>query len=278
MAVELSVAVRPGEVRARGVSRRFRIFHERNATLKETLMRGRRSRHTDLWALRGVNIEAAPGESLGIVGENGSGKSTLLKLLAGIIPPHEGTVGVGGGVASMLELGAGFHPDFTGRENVYMNAAIQGSPAARSTRAWNDHRVLGARVVHRQPGAHLFVGHVHAARVRGRLARRLRRAPAGRGAHDRRRGLPAQVPAAHLRVPAGRRDHALRLPRRRSGQARLRPGHAARARRDSGRREAGNVLATYGAGLARAQSARPRGARGRPDEWGAGAWPSPPSA
>jgi len=120
------VPVRPGEVRARGLSRRFRIFHERNATLKETLMRRRRSRHTDLWALRGVDLEVAPGDSVGIVGENGSGKSTLLKLLAGIIPPHEGTVEVGGAVASMLELGAGFHPDFSGRENVYMNAAIQG--------------------------------------------------------------------------------------------------------------------------------------------------------
>lgn len=89
-------------------------------------MRGRRSRHTDLWALRRVDLDVAPGEALGIVGENGSGKSTLLKLLAGIIPPHEGTIEVGGRVASMLELGAGFHPDFTGRENVYMNAAIQG--------------------------------------------------------------------------------------------------------------------------------------------------------
>ena len=89
-------------------------------------MRGRRSRHTELWALRGVDIDVAAGEALGIVGENGSGKSTLLKLLAGIIPPHEGTIEVGGRVASMLELGAGFHPDFTGRENVYMNAAIQG--------------------------------------------------------------------------------------------------------------------------------------------------------
>jgi ABC-type polysaccharide/polyol phosphate transport system ATPase subunit len=113
------------------VSRRFRIFHERNATLKEALMRGRRGRYTELWALRDVSVSVEPGEALGIVGENGSGKSTLLKLLAGIIPPHEGRVAVGGRIASMLELGAGFHPDFTGRENVYLNGSIYGLSRAR---------------------------------------------------------------------------------------------------------------------------------------------------
>jgi ABC-2 type transport system ATP-binding protein len=125
-------------VRVRGAARRFRIFHERNATLKEALMRGRRSRYTELWALRGVDVDVAPGESLGVVGENGSGKSTLLKLMAGIIPPHAGTVAVGGRVASMLELGAGFHPDFTGRENVYMNAAILGLSRRDVTRRMDE--------------------------------------------------------------------------------------------------------------------------------------------
>jgi ABC-type polysaccharide/polyol phosphate transport system ATPase subunit len=116
----------PGEIRVRDVSRRFRLLHERNATLKETVLRGRRSRYTELWALRGVDLDVAPGESLGVVGENGSGKSTLLKLLAGIFPPDSGSIRVGGRIASMLELGAGFHPDFTGRENVFLNAAIHG--------------------------------------------------------------------------------------------------------------------------------------------------------
>lgn len=108
------------------VSRRFRVTHERNATLKETLIRGRRAAYTELWAVRDVSLRVAPGEAVGIVGRNGSGKSTLLKLLAGILPPHAGTVSAGGTVAAMLELGAGFHPDFTGRENVFMNAAIHG--------------------------------------------------------------------------------------------------------------------------------------------------------
>jgi ABC-type polysaccharide/polyol phosphate transport system ATPase subunit len=118
--------VRPGEIRLRGVSRRFRVHHERNTTLKEALLRRRRGTWTDLWVLRDVDLDIGPGESVGIVGRNGVGKSTLLKLVAGIIPPQSGTVEAGGAVASMLELSAGFHPDFTGRENVFMQGALYG--------------------------------------------------------------------------------------------------------------------------------------------------------
>ena len=116
----------PGSIRLRGVSRRFKVVHERNLTLKETLLRRGRSKYTELWALKGVDLDITPGESVAIVGRNGSGKSTLLKMIAGIFPPQEGTLDVSGDVASMLELGSGFHPDFTGRENVFMNGAIHG--------------------------------------------------------------------------------------------------------------------------------------------------------
>ena len=120
------MAVEPGRIRLRGVSRHFRVIHDRNLTLKETMLRRRRTTATEKWALREVDLDVEPGQAIGIIGQNGSGKSTLLKMLAGIIPPQAGTVEIGGTVASMLELGAGFHPDFTGRENVYMNAAIHG--------------------------------------------------------------------------------------------------------------------------------------------------------
>jgi ABC-type polysaccharide/polyol phosphate transport system ATPase subunit len=119
--------IETGRIRLRGVSRSFRIIRERNLTLKETLLRrGRTKLGEELWALRDVDLDVEPGEALGVIGQNGSGKSTMLKLVAGIIPPHGGTIETGGTLASMLELGAGFHPDFTGRENVYMNGAIHG--------------------------------------------------------------------------------------------------------------------------------------------------------
>lgn len=119
--------VERGAIEVRNASRRFRVSHDRNLTLKETLLRGgRRAEVTDLWALRDASFTISPGEAVAIVGRNGSGKSTLLKMLAGIIPPQEGSVEAGGRVAALLELGSGFHPDFTGRENVFMNAAIFG--------------------------------------------------------------------------------------------------------------------------------------------------------
>ena len=119
-------ALTPGAVRLRGVTRRFRRYSERNQTLKETLLRRGRGTATDHWVLRDVDLDVAPGEAVGVVGRNGIGKSTLLKLVAGIIPPQAGTVEAAGRVTSLLELGAGFHPDFTGRENVIMQGTLYG--------------------------------------------------------------------------------------------------------------------------------------------------------
>ena len=115
-----------GAIRLESVSRRFRVYPQEARTLKELVVARRRARGTDVWALRDVSLEIEPGGSVGLVGRNGSGKTTLLRLLAGIIKPTAGRVAVDGRVGSLLELGAGFHPDFTGRENVYLNGSIHG--------------------------------------------------------------------------------------------------------------------------------------------------------
>jgi len=118
--------VAPGEIHGRGLGRRFVIRLTHNRSLKEAILRRERPQTRELWALRDIDIDVKPGEAFGIVGQNGSGKSTLLKLLAGIFAPSTGELQVGGRVGSLIEIGAGFHPEFTGVENVYLNAAIYG--------------------------------------------------------------------------------------------------------------------------------------------------------
>jgi ABC-type polysaccharide/polyol phosphate transport system ATPase subunit len=110
------------------VSKRFRIYHQRNLTLKGAILQRGRGHYEDFWAVRDVNLEVAAGSTLGIIGENGSGKSTLLKLIAGIIRPDAGKVHAEGRLAALLELGAGFHPEYSGRENIYLNGALLGLP------------------------------------------------------------------------------------------------------------------------------------------------------
>ena len=121
----------PGAISAEGVSRRFLVRARETQTLKELLVARGRTGAQEVWALSDVSLAIAPGESVGLIGRNGSGKSTLLRLIAGIIKPTAGTVAAEGRIGSLLELGAGFHPDFTGRENVELNGALQGLSRAR---------------------------------------------------------------------------------------------------------------------------------------------------
>jgi len=107
------------------VSKKFRLYRERPSSLKARLLHSR-MRAEDFWALRDVSFDIPEGSSLGLIGHNGSGKTTLLKIVAGILRPTSGMVRQRGRLAALLELGAGFHPELTGRENVYLNASFLG--------------------------------------------------------------------------------------------------------------------------------------------------------
>lgn len=108
------------------VSKIYKLYERPVDRLKEAFLRGRKSYHRDFWALREVNLSVPKGTTLAIIGTNGSGKSTLLQLAAGILRPTSGDIRVAGRVAALLELGAGFNPEHTGRENAYINGAILG--------------------------------------------------------------------------------------------------------------------------------------------------------
>jgi ABC-type polysaccharide/polyol phosphate transport system ATPase subunit len=123
--------VKTGQIRVERVSRRFRVHAHEARSLKELFVLRGRTEAQDVQALQDVSLAVEPGEAVGLVGRNGSGKSTLLRLIAGIIKPTAGRVEVGGRVGSLLELGAGFHPDFSGRENVFLNGAIYGLKRAQ---------------------------------------------------------------------------------------------------------------------------------------------------
>ncbi|HXS97218.1 MAG TPA: ABC transporter ATP-binding protein [Candidatus Limnocylindrales bacterium] len=110
----------------RGVSKSYAIYNKPGDRLKELLSLGRVKRHRDFWALRDVSFDVKRGETFCIVGENGSGKSTMLQMIAGILQPTAGELSVNGRVSALLELGAGFNPEFSGRDNVYLNGSILG--------------------------------------------------------------------------------------------------------------------------------------------------------
>lgn len=113
-------------IKVNNVSKKFKLYHDKAYTLKDKVMFWHRNKYEIRWVLNNISFEVNKGESIGIIGKNGSGKSTLLKLLTKIIYPDTGSITMHGRVAALLELGAGFHPDMSGRDNVYINASIFG--------------------------------------------------------------------------------------------------------------------------------------------------------
>jgi ABC-type polysaccharide/polyol phosphate transport system ATPase subunit len=117
-----------------GVGKRYDVLQDQ-AMLLRAILPFRRPERREHWALRDIDVRVEPGETVGIVGHNGAGKTTLLRLLAGVTRPTEGHVGVNGRVAPLIGVGVGFHPEMSGRENVYVNGMLLGLTGPRSTPA-----------------------------------------------------------------------------------------------------------------------------------------------
>jgi ABC-type polysaccharide/polyol phosphate transport system ATPase subunit len=125
-------------VRVDQVTKSFRMYHERNQSLKSAIMRGRTSVHEDFLALDDVSFDVTSGSTFGLIGSNGSGKSTLLKCLANIYYPNKGSITHFGKIAAMLEVGSGFHAELSGRENIFLNGSILGMSKKEVTRKFEE--------------------------------------------------------------------------------------------------------------------------------------------
>ena len=125
-------------VSVRDLGKRFRLYHERNQSIKSAIMRRKVSSYEDFWALRDITFDVPQGSNFALIGSNGSGKSTLLKCLAKILWPDEGEITSRGRVASLLEVGSGFHPELSGRENIYLNGSILGMNRKEVARKFDD--------------------------------------------------------------------------------------------------------------------------------------------
>lgn len=116
-------------IKVKNVTKKFKVYYDKGTTLKEKLVFWNKTKNEERTVLKDININIKKGETVALIGTNGSGKSTLLKLMTKIIYPTSGKIETNGKITSLLELGAGFHPDFTGRENIYFNASIFGLSA-----------------------------------------------------------------------------------------------------------------------------------------------------
>ena len=125
-------------IQVQKVSKQFRLYHEKYTSLKERVIHFNRIPYEEFWALRDVEIDIPEGQTVGLLGANGSGKSTLLKCIAGILQPTSGQIVVRGQLAAMLELGTGFHPELSGRDNIFLNASLLGMPKSEIERRFDE--------------------------------------------------------------------------------------------------------------------------------------------
>jgi ABC-2 type transport system ATP-binding protein len=159
-------------IEIRDVSKRFRLSKERYSSLKERVVHFGRVPHEDFWALNDVSFDVEEGTTVGLLGHNGSGKSTLLKCVAGILQPTTGEIMTRGRLAALLELGAGFHPELTGRENIYLNGSILGLSRKEVERVFDEivefselEKFIDMQVRHYSSGMYVRLGFAVAVNV-----------------------------------------------------------------------------------------------------------------
>jgi ABC-2 type transport system ATP-binding protein len=159
-------------IEIRGVTKKFRLYHERPTSLKERVVHFGRIPFEEFWALRDIDFDVEQGSTVGLLGHNGSGKSTLLKCVAGILQPTTGEIVTRGRVAALLELGAGFNHELTGRENVFMNAAILGLSKKETERIFDEivafselEKFIDMQVRHYSSGMYVRLGFAVAVNV-----------------------------------------------------------------------------------------------------------------
>ena len=158
----------PASITVEGVSKRFVLHHLRARSFQEALVNWIQRRDSSVdpfWALRDVSFEVQAGDSFGLLGPNGSGKSTLLKIMTRVLEPDAGHVVINGNVSALIELGAGFHPDLSGRENVFLLASILGIPRREMARRFDDivsfaelERFIDEPVKHYSSGMYMRLG------------------------------------------------------------------------------------------------------------------------
>ncbi|MFR0986434.1 MAG: ABC transporter ATP-binding protein [Frisingicoccus sp.] len=129
--------MKPGNaIEVKNVKKKFKVYFDKGSQLKERILFRNRNRYEERWVLDDVSFEVKQGEAIGLIGHNGCGKSTTLKLLTRIMYPDSGSIELKGRVSSLIELGAGFHPDMSGRENIYTNASIFGLTKRKLMNVW----------------------------------------------------------------------------------------------------------------------------------------------
>lgn len=147
------------------VKKHFKVFLDKGQSFKERLLFRKRRRYENRQVLRDISFTVKRGEAVGLIGHNGCGKSTTLKLLTRILYPDSGTITIQGRVSSLIELGAGFHPDMSGREYLYQCLHFRAEQKGDRCTTANHHRLLRTGTVYRQSGANLFVRYVYASRL-----------------------------------------------------------------------------------------------------------------